>query len=623
MSLGQAISSALSGLQIAQSGVSLVAGNIANAETPGYVRKSLIQTSTSSLAGANGARVVGVLRELDIFVQRQLRAEFAGAAYSRTTANYYNGIQNIYGQPGSLNALDHLYNNFVGALQALNTSPESNITRNEVMNEAAVLVQHLNSMSSDIQTLRSQAETSLRNEVNRINQVLKDIEGLSARIAGATAHSAEVASLLDARDVLIGELSGFMDIRISELEHGQIAIYTTSGVTLYDHKASQLRFDGQDMIGPQSLWSADAEQRMVGTIRLSSSGGYSVDLIEDGSIRSGSIKAHLEMRDSVLVQAQAQIDDIAHSLATALSNRTIEGSPATFGAQSGFTVDLTEVKNGNSISLNYIDAQGQQQRVTIVRVDDAAALPLSNSHTSDPNDTVVGVSFINGMAGIVNALSSALGSTGIVFDNHPAGMSLRVMDDGGAHPAAVQSLSATVTTGTFNSGDPSLPFFIDGGNNQLYTNAVNSFGQQKLGFAARIKINPQLTADKSLLVQYGPGVAAGDPTRPNFIEQQLTTTALTFSPATGIGAMNGPYSGSLSDFIRQAVSFQGANAENAQRLNEGQEIVVNALQSRYAERSTVNVDSEMANLLVLQQAYGANARVLSTVKDMIELLMSI
>src|SRR5690606_7978753 len=119
------------------------------------------------------------------------------------------------------------------------------------------------------------------------------------------------------------------------------------------------------------------------------------------SIRSGSIKAHLEMRDSVLVQAQAQIDDIAHSLATALSNRTIEGSAATVGAQSGFTVDLTEVKNGNSISLNYIDAQGQQQRVTIVRVDDAAALPLSNSHTSDPNDTVVGVSFVNGMVGIV------------------------------------------------------------------------------------------------------------------------------------------------------------------------------------------------------------------------------
>jgi flagellar hook-associated protein 1 FlgK len=622
MSLGQAISSALSGLQIAQTGVSIVAGNISNAETPGYVRKALIQSSSASLAGANGARVVGVRRELDIFVQRQLRAEFAGAAYSRMTANYYNGIQNIYGTPGSLNALDHLYNNFAASLQALNTSPESNVTRNQVMNEAAVLVQHLNSMSSDIQTLRSQAEVSLRNEVGRINQVLKEIENLSTRIAGATEQSGEIAALLDARDVLIGELSGFMDIRISELEQGQISIYTTSGISLYDHTASQLRFDGMDAVDAHSMWSADPEQRMVGTIRLTNPGGYSVDLIQNGSIRSGSIKAHLEMRDEVLVQAQAQIDNIAHSLATALSNRPINGSAANVGAQSGFTVDLAELKNGNSVSLRYIDAQGQQQNITIVRVDDAAALPLSNDHTADPTDTVIGVSFANGMTGVLNALTNALGSTGLVFDT-TGGSILRVLNDGGANPAQVQSLSATVTVGTFNSGHPQLPFFIDGGNNQLYTNAVSSLGQQKLGFAARIKINPQLKADASLLVQYGPGVAAGDPTRPSFIEQALTATPMTFDPATGIGSANGPYSGSITDFIRQTVSFQGANTENAKRLNEGQEIVVNALQSRYAERSTVNVDSEMANLLVLQQAYGANARVLSTVKDMIELLMRI
>jgi flagellar hook-associated protein 1 FlgK len=98
MSLGQAISSALSGLRIAQTGVGLVADNISNSETPGYIRKSLVQTSSTSSAGANGARVVGVMRELDIFVQRQLRAEFAGAAYSRTIKDYYEGIQNVYGR---------------------------------------------------------------------------------------------------------------------------------------------------------------------------------------------------------------------------------------------------------------------------------------------------------------------------------------------------------------------------------------------------------------------------------------------------------------------------------------------------------------------------------------------
>ena len=57
------------------------------------------------------------------------------------------------------------------------------------------------------------------------------------------------------------------------------------------------------------------------------------------------------------------------------------------------------------------------------------------------------------------------------------------------------------------------------------------------------------------------------------------------------------------------------------RLREGQEIVLNALQTRFAERSSVNIDGEMAKLLALQTAYGANARVLTAVKDMLDALL--
>jgi flagellar hook-associated protein FlgK len=71
-------------------------------------------------------------------------------------------------------------------LQALGTSPESIVTRNQVLNEASVLVQHLNAMSNDIQTLRSQAEMSLRTSVERVNQILKDIEHISEPDFGRT-----------------------------------------------------------------------------------------------------------------------------------------------------------------------------------------------------------------------------------------------------------------------------------------------------------------------------------------------------------------------------------------------------------------------------------------------------
>jgi flagellar hook-associated protein 1 FlgK len=51
--------------------------------------------------------------------------------------------------------------------------------------------------------------------------------------------------------------------------------------------------------------------------------------------------------------------------------------------------------------------------------------------------------------------------------------------------------------------------------------------------------------------------------------------------------------------------------------------VVKALQQRMSDASGVNIDQEMANLISLQTAYGANARVMTAVRDMIDALMKI
>lgn len=618
MSLGNAIGAALSGLQLTQTGVGLIADNIANAETPGYVRKSLLQTTTSSAGGGAGVRVVGIQRELDVFVQRQLRAELAGSTYINSITTYYNRIDQIYGSPGGLNALDTLFNNFGNSLQSLATSPESISTRSQVLNEAQVLAQHLNAMSRDVQELRTQAELAISADVTRINQILKNIENVSLRIIAADPTSGSTAALYDQRDVLIGELSGLIDVRTVETGPGQVAIFTTSGVSLFDHKASQLHFDGRDGVNAQALWNADSSKRGVGTITLTNPNGSSVDLIANQSIRSGDVAAHLQMRDVTLVEAQAQLDEIAAALSTALSNRTVAGQAATSGLQSGFSVDLSALQNGNTVNLTYTDATGTH-KVSIVRVDDPDALPLSNAHTADTTDRVIGVNWNGGMASVLSQLNTALGPN-ISFDN-PSGNLLRVLDDGAGNLTDINSLSAAVTTSGFQSGDPSLPFFVDGSNNSLYTNFAMEGSTQKLGFAARISVNIQLKDDPSRLVVFDTGTLAGDPTRPDWLEQQLTSATRAFAPETGIGTKAGAYSGSIVDYIRQVISLQGGNADNAYRLKEGQDIVVNALQARHADRSGVNIDSEMSSLLVLQTAYGANARVMTAVKEMLDMLI--
>jgi flagellar hook-associated protein 1 FlgK len=131
--------------------------------------------------------------------------------------------------------------------------------------------------------------------------------------------------------------------------------------------------------------------------------------------------------------------------------------------------------------------------------------------------------------------------------------------------------------------------------------------------------------DPSKLVVYGtsPPTAAGDPTRPAFIARQLTSAGLTFAAETGIGTATAPFQGSLRTFLSQVISQQGQASAEANNLKQGQDVVVNALQQRVSEASGVNIDEEMAHLLRLQSAYGANARVLSAVKEMLDMLARI
>ena len=104
MGLTQAISSALSGLRVTQAGLGIVADNVANADTVGYSRKKVLQSAAE--ANGSGVRLVGIGRELDVFIQRQLRSELAGANYAGVQADYYSRIDQIYGQPGSQSAAD-------------------------------------------------------------------------------------------------------------------------------------------------------------------------------------------------------------------------------------------------------------------------------------------------------------------------------------------------------------------------------------------------------------------------------------------------------------------------------------------------------------------------------------
>jgi flagellar hook-associated protein 1 FlgK len=108
---------------------------------------------------------------------------------------------------------------------------------------------------------------------------------------------------------------------------------------------------------------------------------------------------------------------------------------------------------------------------------------------------------------------------------------------------------------------------------------------------------------------------------PNFLLSQLTGATLTYAPTTGIGSAQQPFSGTLSDYMSAFVSRQSQAANAATNLQQGQDTVVSALQQRFNSTSGVSIDTELSNLIALQNAYGANARVMSVIQQMMSAML--
>jgi flagellar hook-associated protein 1 FlgK len=624
MGLSQALSTAMSGLRATQASIALVGSNVANAETPGYVRKTIIQVA--GMTGDYGSSVLlnGVERHLDQYLQTQLRTETSGAVYAETRATYLANLQNVYGNPAETGTIEDSFNKLLTAFQGLSTSPDSQSARISAVSAAQTMAQTLNATTQGIQSLRANAEMGISDSVTTANNAMAQIAFINIQLQSGGKTDASTASLLDQRDQYITQLSELMDIRTVVNDLNQVTVFTNSGVQLVGTEAAKLSFNPQGTMTPNTLYSSDPTKSNVGTITINFPRGGSYDMVSTNSIRSGKIAAYLELRDNTLVKAQAQVDQFAASMASALSDKTTAGTaaPASVLPQAGYDLDLTGLQSGNVMHVTYKDnITGVTHNLSIVRVDDPTVLPLSNTATLDPNDEVVGINFSGGMASVVTQLNAALGSTANLQFSNPSGSTLRVLDDGAPNRSDVLSASVTTTMSSLTSGNPQLPLFTDNGG--VFSGAITANGSQQTGLAGRISVNLGLLGDPSRTVVFStsPLTPSGDTTRSDFILTQLQSGNYRYSPQTGIGTTGSPFTGTLTNFAKQFISQQGEAATAAKQLADGQSVVLNTLQKKLTDTSGVNIDDEMAHLLALQNAYSANARVMSSIKQMYDTLI--
>ncbi len=264
--------------------------------------------------------------------------------------------------------------NLTTAVQALSTSPDSQSARIGVVNAAQALAQQLNATTQGIQSLRANAETGINDSVNMANNAMKQIALINNQLQNNGRTDASTASLLDQRDAVYRSA-------VATDGHPRRHQQHRPGDRVHQFRRAAGRHRSGEAV-VQSAGHGDAEHAVrsgsaknnVGTITIDFPHGGSYDLVATNAIRSGKLAAYLELRDNSLVQAQAQIDQFAASMSSALSDQTTAGvaAPASVLPQAGFDLDLSGLQNRQRrrTSPTRTTSTGITHNLSIVRVDD-------------------------------------------------------------------------------------------------------------------------------------------------------------------------------------------------------------------------------------------------------------
>jgi flagellar hook-associated protein 1 len=637
MGLSSALDSALSGLTTTQAQIDVISQNVANQGSVGYTRRKATLVQQVTAGQTSGVQVASIQRAFDQVVVSQLRAQTSAASYSNVQSISFQQLDQLFGQPGGIGALDTTLNNFTKATQALANDPSNTITRAGLVTAAQSLSGQLNAISNGIQQQRDGIEARLADDVQIINGILTNLQDLNNKIIGLS-DSQTSAALLDQRDAQVSELAKYLDISVTPGRNNGVRITTTGGLPLLDNIASQFKYDQRYVLNATSQYSTDATVRGVGTISLIGPNGTTTDVLSNSSIRSGEIAALVNLRDNQLVQAQTQIDQLAAGLSNAVANNQVVGAPVANGFNADF--GATPIQQGNSITIKYLSA-GVTKSITIKRVDDATITPpnainaqqLAEQNESTANNRVIALDFSGGVAGALADLAAKIGGgseaplpAGIVLSN-PAGSQLQAIS---TLPGtlSISSVKGSITTTSLTLQGTAIPLFVDSQTGAAFTGSYEGSIDQLVGLSQRLVINPAIVSNPATLIVFQangltPATLAGDPQRAQFIYDQLTSANQAFSPLGGIGSNGAPFDGTVTDFATNVVQNLSGRSVNAKNIDEGQQIVLKSIQATFASQSGVKVDEELANLIEVQNAYSANARLISTVKDLYDVLLKI
>lgn len=321
MGLALALNTALTGLQVNQKTMALISNNIANANTEGYSRQIVDLESVTFDGVGGGVRIKQITRKVDEYLQASVNDQTSVLGRSDVISSYYDSIQTLLGDPSLGNSIDKHIDTFFSDLQQMAETPERSSTRAAVVESAITMSREISNLALGLEELRFQADNEISNATQTLNQKIKELYSVNESIAEADSMGSSTATLLDHRDMLLEDISEYIDINANERANGSVDVYAGNGLNLIDIGYSELTYseisslgvltDNQE-INPIVLQSLSSSGTSIGNPTNLVSGGTSSEI--ESRFSDGRLSGLLEIRDTIIPNMLEQLDQISSEI---------------------------------------------------------------------------------------------------------------------------------------------------------------------------------------------------------------------------------------------------------------------------------------------------------------------
>ena len=642
-----------------QAALQTIGQNIANANTTGYSRQSVVlTTSPGQFTGAGffgkGVDVETVVRSHNEFLTKEAVSAKSTASADATRAEQLSRMEKIFAT--GTEGLGYAASQFLNAMVDVTSRPSDPSARQVALGRASELATRFSNAGQQVTDLQAGVVSDLKASVTVVNQLAQQIANVNDQIAKTRGSGHTPNDLLDQREKLISQMGDYIAVTTVPADDGTVGVFIGGGQRLVlGNQASALQV------------TADAydPQRAV----LSLKEGNINRALDESVLTGGSMSALLSFQNHDLQDARNMLGQLAAAIGTRMNEQNALGLDLSNPAGQGAAIfnvatprtlpAATNARDANGAFVSGVQASivdaGQLQASSYMLTSDSAGsyqlTRLSDGLVRSVNDgdTIDGfqISFTPsapaaGESFLVEPVGAAATEMRRVLDNpngiaaaSPLTASTPATNNGTLTIDSIYAVNSTLDTANapisieFGDPDPANSANVqykltlaDGTVMNGIWSAGQPIGNQPaagidLGFELRTNGVPRkgdkLTLDKTVYTATNNGNAKAflNIQTEAFIGRQV----LADGSVTAGSTINDAYAASMSEV--------GARVQSATYLSGVSTTVATNAEASRAGQAGVNLDEEASRLMQFQQSYQAAAKVLQTAQTLFDELMRI